>query len=243
MTSSNDLVGQRVAVLGGTSGIGLAVAEAAAGAGAAVTVASSRKENVERALDRLPAGADGQVADLTDAANVRELFDRLGEIDHLVYTAGDPLLLAPVAEIDLAAARDFFAVRYFGALAAVQAAVPKLRAGGSITLTSGTAGARPMPGTAVTSSLCTAMEGLTRALAVELAPIRVNAVMPGVVRSNLWAPLPGEAREQLYEATAAAAPLKRVGEVEDIADAYLFYMTQRHATGTVLMLDGGSVLV
>lgn len=143
--SLDDLAGQRVVVLGGTSGIGLAVAEAAAGAGAAVTVASSRKENVDRALGRLPADASGHVLDLTDTARVAELFDRLGEIDHLVYTAGDPLLLAPVADIDLAAARDFFAVRYFGALAAVQAAAPKLREGGSITLTSGTAGPRPMP--------------------------------------------------------------------------------------------------
>ncbi|MEV5572096.1 SDR family oxidoreductase [Spirillospora sp. NPDC052269] len=242
MSPFDKLAGQRVVVLGGTSGIGLAVAEAAAAAGAVVTVASSRKENVERALDRLPAGASGEVADLTDPAHVRELFDRLGEIDHLVYTAGDPLLLAPVTELDLDAARDFFSLRYFGVLAAVQAAVPKLREGGSITLTSGTAGLRPMPGTAVTSSICAAMEGLTRALAVELAPIRVNAVMPGVVRSNLWAPLPDDVREGLYAGTADATPLKRVGEVDDIAEAYLFTMTQRHATGTVTVLDGGAIL-
>ncbi|MFC5187455.1 SDR family oxidoreductase [Actinomadura harenae] len=242
MPPFDKLAGQRVVVLGGTSGIGLAVAEAAAAAGAVVTVASSRKENVERALDRLPAGSTGEVADLTDPALVRDLFARLGEIDHLVYTAGDPLPLAPVTEIDLDAARDFFALRYFGVLAAVQAAVPKLREGGSITLTTGTAGPRPVPGAAVTASICGAMEGLTRALAVELAPIRVNAVMPGVVRSNLWASLPDDFREQLYADTAAATPLNRVGEVDDIAEAYLYTMTQRHATGTIMTLDGGAVL-
>lgn len=242
MSPFDKLADRRVVVLGGTSGIGLAVAEAAAAAGAAVTVASSRKANVESALGRLPAGAAGEVVDLTDAPRVRELFDRLGEIDHLVYTAGDPLLLAPVADLDLDAARDFFTLRYFGVLAAVQAAVPKLREGGSITLTTGTAGPRPVPGAAVTASVCGAMEGLTRALAVELAPIRVNAVMPGVVRSNLWAPLPDDFREQLYAGTADTTPLKRIGEVDDIAEAYLYLMTQRHATGTVQVLDGGAVL-
>jgi NAD(P)-dependent dehydrogenase (short-subunit alcohol dehydrogenase family) len=235
-------MGKRVVVLGGTSGIGFAVAATAAAAGAAVTVVSSQKANIDRAVGELGAGADGRVADLTDPGQVRSLFDALGDIDHLVYTAGGPLLLAPVNDLDLGAARDFFTLRYFGALAAVQAAAPHLRPGGSITLTTGTAGPRPMPGSAVTSSICGALEALTRALAVELAPIRVNAVMPGVVRSNLWAPLPGGTREQFYQDTAATAPLRRVGEVDDIAQAYVFYMTQRHATGTVLVLDGGAVL-
>ncbi|WP_131737827.1 SDR family oxidoreductase [Actinomadura roseirufa] len=241
MSLDERLTGERVVVLGGTSGIGLAVASAAAGAGAAVTVVSSRKGNVDGAVEHLP-GADGRIADLTDAAQVRDLFDVLGDIDHLVYTAGDPLLLAPVADLDLDAARDFFTLRYFGALSAVQAAAPRIRAGGSITLTTGTAGPRPVPGSSVTSSLCGALEGLTRALAVELAPIRVNAVMPGVVRSNLWNPLPGDVREQLYSDAAAGSPLRRIGEVDDIAAAYLFYMTQPHATGAVLVLDGGAVL-
>jgi NAD(P)-dependent dehydrogenase (short-subunit alcohol dehydrogenase family) len=236
------LEGKRVVVLGGTSGIGFAIAESAAAHGATVIVVSSRKANVDRAVEQLPAGADGRVADLTNPGQVRDLFETLGDLDHLVYTAGDPLLLTPVADLDLDAAREFFTVRYFGALSAVKAAVPHLRGDASITLTTGTAGPRPMPGSTLASSICGAMEGLTRALAVELAPIRVNAVMPGVVRSNLWAQLPDDARAQLYRDTVATAPLHRVGEVDDIATAYLFYMTQRHATGTVLVLDGGAVL-
>ncbi|MVU77943.1 SDR family oxidoreductase [Nocardia sp. ET3-3] len=235
------LDGQRIVILGGTSGIGYAVAAATAAQGAKVTVVSSRRANVDKALAELPAGTTGIVADLNDADRIRAMFGELGAIDHLVYTAGEPLLLSPVADLDLDSARKFFELRYFSVLAAVQAAAPHLRADGSITLTTGTAGPRPVPGSSVTSSVCGAVEALTRALAVELAPIRVNAVMPGVVRSPLWN-FPEDLREQFYADTAAATPLRRIAEVDDIAQAFVFFLTQPHATATILPLDGGAVL-
>ncbi|WP_216895854.1 SDR family oxidoreductase [Nocardia alni] len=237
------LTGQHVAVLGGTSGIGLAVAAAAAEQDAKVTVVSSRQTSVDRAKAELPSGVTGRVTNLADAGQVRDLFDTLGPLDHLVYTAGDPLLLTPLADLDIDTARKFFELRYFGALTAVQAAAPHLAPTGSITLTSGTAGIRPGPGFVVAASVCTAMEGLTRALAVELAPIRVNAVMPGVVRTPLWDPMPQDMRDQLYRDNAAATPLRRVAGPDDIARGYLYFLSQPHATGTVITLDGGAVLV
>lgn len=235
------LAGQHVVVLGGTSGIGFAVASAVADQGAKVTVVSSRRANVDRALAALPTGSAGLVADLTDGEGVGDLFGELGALDHLVYTAGEELLLSPLADLDVAAARKFFELRYFSVLTAVQAAAARLRPDGSITLTTGTAGPRPVPGSIVASSLCGAIEALTRALAVELAPIRVNAVQPGVVRSPLWT-FPDDIRDQFYRDTAANTPLRRIGEVDDIAQAYLFFLTQPHATGTVLTLDGGAML-
>jgi NAD(P)-dependent dehydrogenase (short-subunit alcohol dehydrogenase family) len=237
-----DLREQRVVVLGGTSGIGLAVATAASRRGARVTVVSSNKSRVDRAVAELAAGASGQAVDLTDTDAVQALFDGLGAIDHLVYTAGEPLALMPVDGLDLERARQFFELRYFGALAAVRAAAPHLPPGGSITLTSGTAGDRPGPGWSVASSICGALASLTRALAVELAPIRVNAVAPGVVRSPLWDSMDDADREQFYSETAAAIPLGRVGEIYEIAEAYLFFVTQEFSTGSILTLDGGSVL-
>ncbi|GAB3987223.1 SDR family oxidoreductase [Actinoallomurus acanthiterrae] len=237
-----DLQGQRVVVLGGTSGIGLATAEAASRQGAVVTVASSRQSSVDRALTRLPDGSDGRVVDLADTRAVAALFDELGEFDHLVYSAGEPLTLMPLDTLDLDAARNFFTLRYFGALAAVRAAVPHLRKDGSITLTTGVAKDRPGPGWAVAASICGAMESLTKALAVELAPIRVNAVSPGVVRSPLWSGMGEADRERMYAEVGGAIPAGRVGEVEDIARAYVFLMTEPFGTGTVLTVDGGSVL-
>jgi NAD(P)-dependent dehydrogenase (short-subunit alcohol dehydrogenase family) len=237
-----ELHGQRVVILGGTSGIGLATAHAAARCGAEVTVVSRQPASVDRALAELPPGTGGRAADLTDPAVARSLFSDLGGIDHLVFTAGEPLALMNLADLDLDKAREFFALRYFGALAAVHAAAPHLRPGGSITLTTGTAGRRPAPGWAVAASICGAIESLTRALAVELAPIRVNAVCPGVVRSPLWASMTRASREQLYRDTAASIPAGRVGETSDIARAYLYCLTQPFATGSILTVDGGTAL-
>jgi NAD(P)-dependent dehydrogenase (short-subunit alcohol dehydrogenase family) len=241
-TQLTDLRGQRVVVLGGTSGTGLATAWAAIDHGAEVTVVSSNKANVDRALAELPTGARGQAADLTDPDLVLKLFDDLGPIDHLVFTAGEPLTLMPLENLDLDRARQAFELRYYGALWAAHAAEPHLRPGGSITLTTGTAGRRPDPGWAVASSICGAIESLTRALAVELAPIRVNAVSPGVVRSPLWDSMGEASRDQFYRDTAAAIPAGRVGEVADVARAYLYCLTQPFATGTILTVDGGTVL-
>ena len=232
----------RTVILGGTSGIGLAVAAAAEKEGMAVTVVSSRRSSVDLALSEVP-GTTGAVVDLSDDAAVAAFFAGAGEFDHLVYTAGEQLALMPVAGLDLDEARKFFGLRYFGALGAVRSALPHLSAHGSITLTSGTAAARGGPGWSVASSICGAVEGLTRSLAVELAPLRVNAVAPGVVRSPLWQNIAEADREQMYDQIGAAIPADRVGEVEDVARAYLYCITQTWVTGTVLTTDGGSVLV
>lgn len=167
---------QRVVLLGGTSGIGLATARLATAHGATVIVASSNPESVRRALGVLPASASGTVCDLTDPAAVGAFFDRLDPFDHLVYTAGEALSLLEIRSLDLARARQAFELRYFGALNAVHAATPKIRR--SVVLTSGTAADRPGAGWSVAASICGATDALVRALAVELAPLRVNAVKP-----------------------------------------------------------------
>ncbi|MFF0225404.1 SDR family oxidoreductase [Streptomyces sp. NPDC004629] len=237
------LRGQRVVVVGGTSGIGFAVAEAATQDGAAVVVASRRQESVDAALRRLPPGAEGQPLDATDETAVRAFFERIGAFDHLVYTAGESLLMTGLAEADLAQARRFLDTRLWGAYAAVKYAAPVIREGGSVVLTTGTAGRRPLPGTTVAASLCGAMESLTRALALELAPLRVNAVSPGVVRTDLWREMSEEDRAGLFESSAAALPVGRVGTPQDVAEAYLYLMRGGYSTGSVVVVDGGGLLV
>lgn len=228
---------QRVVVLGGTSGIGLATARLAASQGATVIVASSNPSSVRRAVGTLGAPAAGQAVDLTDPAAVAAFFAGLDPFDHLVFTAGEALTLLEVAALDLAAARQAFELRYFGALGAVSAAVPALRPGGSVVLTTGAAADRPGPGWSVAASICGATDSLVRALAVELAPLRVNAVKPGVVRTPLW-------RDAFdYDETARQLPVQRVGEPEDVAAAYVYLMNQPYATGSIVSVDGGYVLV
>ncbi|GAA3986765.1 SDR family oxidoreductase [Streptomyces plumbiresistens] len=237
------LRGQRIVVIGGTAGIGLAVAEAAAQEGAQVVVASRRQEIVAAALERLPQGAEGRVLDVTDEDAVRAFFGRIGGFDHLVFTAGESLLLESVAESDLGRARRFLDARLWGAYTAVKYGAPSIRKGGSVVLTTGTVARRPMPGTTVAASLCGAMESLTRALALELAPLRVNVVEPGMVRTELWRDLPEETRDGMFASAAQSLPVGRVGEPEDVAEAYLYLMRGAYSTGSVVVVDGGTVLV
>jgi NAD(P)-dependent dehydrogenase (short-subunit alcohol dehydrogenase family) len=236
------LTGKRVVVLGGTSGIGLATADLASQLGAEVTVASSNPDTVKRALETLPPATTGDVADLTDNTDVAGLFDRIGLFDHLVFTAGESLTMLELRAMDLNRARKAFELRYFGMLGAVSAAVPHLRPGGSIVLTSGTAGDRPSAGWSIAASICGAIDSVVRAMAVELAPLRVNAVKPGVIRSPLWSNLDEQTRTALYDGTARSIPLGRVGEPEDVAQAYVYLMNQEFATGTIVTVDGGIVL-
>jgi NAD(P)-dependent dehydrogenase (short-subunit alcohol dehydrogenase family) len=232
----------RVLVIGGTSGIGLGVATAVAERGALPIVASRRQSSVDRALAQLPEVARGATVDLTDAASLDQLARDIGDIDHLVFTAGESLVLAPLTDLTRDRITGFFQTRFVGALSAVRAFAPRIAEGGSITLTSGTAAEQPGFG-ALPVSVCGAMNALTTALAVELAPIRVNAVAPGVVRTPLWGTMTEADRQTMYDAAAQRLPLGRVGEVDDAALAYVYCMEQTYGTGVVLKVDGGTVLV
>src|SRR3954469_16798963 len=234
---------QRIVILGGTSGIGLATAERAAADGATVIVASSSPDRIDAALERLPASAEGYTVNVRHEEEIRDLFSRLGSFDHLAFTAGETLQIGAIADTDLEAARLALDVRLWGAYAAVKHSVAHLRPGGSIVLSSGIAGTRPEPDWTVAASICGALEALTRALAVELAPIRVNAVAPGVIRSNLWRNMSDDDRSAMYDALAQALPAGRAGEVQDVAETFLYLMRNRYSTGTVVTIDGGSVLV
>jgi NAD(P)-dependent dehydrogenase (short-subunit alcohol dehydrogenase family) len=237
------LEGKRVVLLGGTAGIGLATAQAAAAAGARVVAVSSNPDNVAKALAELPAGAQGETVDLTREPEIKALFARLGAFDHLVYTAGESLALFPLHDVEIAAAQRFFQTRYWGAYTSVKYAAPHINAGGSIVLSSGGAVQRPMPGWTVPASILGAIEALGRALAVELAPIRVNVVRPGLVRTELWREFPVEARDELFRTHGGALPAGRVGEASDLARSYLHLMEQEYATGAILTVDGGGVLI
>jgi NAD(P)-dependent dehydrogenase (short-subunit alcohol dehydrogenase family) len=243
MPRENGFENKRVVIVGGSSGIGLAVAEQVALQGAEVVIVSGNAARVQGAVKSIGGKAQGQAVDVSDERAVENFFAKLGAFDHLIFTAGDSLQLHQLADTDLKQARRAFELRYWSALATVKYGSPQIRKGGSIVLTTGVAGRRPHSGWVIAASVCGTIEALTRALAIELAPIRVNAVSPGVVRTNLWQNMTSSEREGLYESVGKRLPVGRVGEAHDIAQAFLFLMNEGFSTGQTVVVDGGTVLV
>jgi NAD(P)-dependent dehydrogenase (short-subunit alcohol dehydrogenase family) len=241
-TNPMSVAGKKIVVIGGTSGIGYAVADQAVAAGARVVVASSSQDRVDSAVKRLGAGAEGRRLDVADGEAIAAFFDAVGAFDHLVYTAGESLLLKPLAETTPQEARTVFERRFWGAFLAAKHAAPNLREGGSITFSSGVLAVRPLRGTAPTAAVTGGIEALSRALAVELAPLRVNVVRPGMIRTELWdgsVPDP----DAFLQEEGARLLTRRVGTAEQAARAYLFALSNPYVTGSTLTIDGGAVLV
>lgn len=236
------LEGKRVVVVGGTSGIGLASAEAALAAGAEVVLCSRSGEKVEAALAQLGDGARGEVVDAADEGALEAFFERLDGLDHLFVT---PSKLVPtlVAEAGTEQVRPSLDLRFWAAFHSAKYAAARIAANGSITFMSGIAGRSPIPREAVAGGSCAAVESLMRSLAIELAPVRVNALAPGYVDTPLLDDFLGEARESRVAEIGAGLPVGRIGRAEEIAEAALFLMSNGYMNGHVLVIDGGHVLV
>jgi NAD(P)-dependent dehydrogenase (short-subunit alcohol dehydrogenase family) len=213
--------------VGGSSGIGLASARLAVAAGWDVVIASRNPDAVDIDAERL-------VLDISDDASVRDAFGALGPIDHLVFS---PVARAsgPARELDLVVARRAFETKLWGPFAAVQAADVHE----SIVFVSGVAAATPMRGGSATAAVNGAIEALVRTLAVELAPVRVNAVSPGIVATPTWDAMAPADRDAMFDRLAGALPAGRVGAAEELAAAVWLLLTNGFVTGTVLAVDGG----
>jgi NAD(P)-dependent dehydrogenase (short-subunit alcohol dehydrogenase family) len=237
----------RVVIIGGGSGIGLEVARMAVSDHAEVVLVGRSEERLQDALRRLGTGrVEVLSCDIGERAEVAALFERIGELDHLVITAAD-LPYGPVStlsEVDLMRA---VRSKFLGPVFAAQEASSRIRPGGSITFTSGIAAQRPMRGGATAAAVNSGLEGLARALAVELAPVRVNVVSPGWTDTPIWDRIAGAApknwKQESFDAMALRLPVGRIGQVGDIAQAFMFLMKNQFVTGSVVDVDGGHRLV
>ncbi|WP_428391950.1 SDR family oxidoreductase [Lichenicoccus sp.] len=239
--ASLSLDGKRVVVIGGSSGIGFAVAQLAREVGAEVVIASSRAATVDAAVERLR-GSMGRVVDLRDEAGVAGFFAELGPFDHLTMTAGDwtGAMFGPTSEIDLAQTREGLTVRFLGALAVAKHSSGTIARDGSITLTSGMLAHRPMKGAPIATAMAGAIEHLARGLAVDLAPVRVNAVCPGLILTEHVQQTMPEAAQKGF---VASLPLARAATPAEAAHAYVYLMLNAYATGQILPVDGGGLVV
>ena len=231
------LAGKKVVVVGGSSGIGFSTAELAKSEGAEVIIASHNPERLNAAAAKL--GVTAIAADVTSDDSIASLFKKCGPVDHVVLTAAQ-LRTGPFKTVAMEDVRATMESKFWGAWRVARSA--EINAGGSLTLVSGFLSVRPRPNSAIVGAANGALESLARSLALELAPVRVNAVSPGIIDTPIRAAMPEAARKDMLAKTAAALPVGRVGTGEDIARQILAFMTIGFATGSIVYLDGGALI-
>jgi NAD(P)-dependent dehydrogenase (short-subunit alcohol dehydrogenase family) len=235
--------GQRVVVIGASAGIGEATASAFAARGAAVVITGRSKDRLDQAARRIGHPVEVAELDATDRGALDAFFATSGTIDHLILTASPGAAGAgPFASLDEAALRQAFDGKFFAHVKAIQAALPRLRPDGSVTIVSAASARSAFAGTAGLAAANGALEAIVAPLAVELAPLRVNAVSPGVIDTQWWHAMPADQRRAYFDAAAAVTPVRRIGRPEDVAGAIVYLADASFVTGTVLECTGGANL-
>ncbi|WFC61464.1 SDR family oxidoreductase [Pseudomonas sp. REST10] len=212
-------------IVGGHTGIGWALADALRERPGRVLVASRRSG-----------------LDVTDPSAVERYFEAIGTIDHLIFTAGSQAPGGQLLDMDLSTARAAFDTKFWGSLAVAKVGARYLRAGGSLTLTSGFLARRAVPGTFVKTAMNAALEAVAKVLARELAPLRVNVVSPGLTDSEAYAGMAEDARLAMLQRAANNLPVGRVGRPQDLAQGYLLAIDNPFMTGAVIDIDGGALI-
>ena len=238
--TESSLVGTRVVLLGG-GGISREIARRAVEDGAAVFFGSRSLDAARSFTATLGDQATPIRVDLTDEVSIAALAESVGEADHVVSAAASPAN-GPIAGLDREAILRAFDAKVFGPMLLAKHFRDRFRPGGSLLLFSGVVAWRPAPERVVMGTANGAVDFLTRALAVELAPVRVNAISPGITDSGSWDSL-GDARDAFFTATAERVPARRVGTTVDLARASIAALTNPFMTGTTLHVDGGGRLV
>ncbi|MEI9931752.1 MAG: SDR family oxidoreductase [Rhizomicrobium sp.] len=232
---------KHVLVIGGGSGIGFGIAKGAAEEGAKVMIASRNAEKIAEKAKSI--GATGAVLDVREEANIAQFFKEHSGFDHIAFTAGDSdgLGFGVLSDLDLKLAASRFNTRFWGAVAVAKHGAMHLPPGGSYTFTNGMLAHRPMKGMPIVSASAMAAEGLALGLAVDLAPVRVNCVCPGLIDTELLNRY-GEARHEMVKAISQKQLIPRPGTPAEAAEAYLTCMRNTFMTGQILKIEGGIAL-
>ena len=246
--------GHSILIIGGSSGIGAAVAKLAAGQGAHISIASSNPDRVANAVQELQrvvpaAQVKGYTCDLAHKDVEHQLESLLtkvtaatgGRLNHIIYTAGvfNPLPLNAVTIDSLTSSGQ---VGYFGPLLLAKLAPRFVNKSyrSSLIFTSGRIAEKPIPNTTVAAGWGSALSGMTRGLALDLAPIRINVVSPGITDTSMYGP--DAQRGPMMQMFAKSALLGKVGEVEEVAEAYIYLMRDTNNTGSTVNTSGGILL-
>lgn len=235
---------QKVVITGINGGIATATANLLLQQGAEVIVTARSEEKLQRGLSALAGNTHGYTMDLLDEQSIKDCFQRIGSFDHLVTPAASATF-APLAELDFPASRELMESKQWGQMLCLHHALPYIRKNGSVSLFSGTVTQKPLPGGSSYAAVGAATEAAGRVWALELAPLRINTIVPGVIATDVWQDLLGTesaAQEQL-NAIASALPVNRVGTSDDIAKAVYFLIDNTFVNGISLVVDGGHRLI
>lgn len=233
------LSNKRVLVVGGSSGIGMAVAQQAAEAGAAVTIASRSVDKLAKAAQAIGHAVQTVALDTADEAGIDAFFAAHGKWDHIVISAAQTPT-GPVRQLSLDDAKRAMDSKFWGAYRLARSA--RIAERGSLTFITGFLSERPSASSVLQGAINAALESLSRGLALELSPVRVNSVSPGLIDTPLWSKMDDANKNAMFERVAGSLPAKVIGQPSDIANAVIFVMTTPFATGSTVRVDGGGVI-
>lgn len=251
---ASKLSGSRVVLLGGTGGVGIGLVRALIENDAIIVISSSREAKVKEVITSLQseypeARISGHVCNLASQdveANIEALFKQVGEIDHIVYMAGDRLPMVPLEDVTLEKWQTANQVRTISALLVCKIGMRYLKKSrdSSIVLTGGSIAEKPIAGGwSMLACIGAGISGMTRQLAFDMAPIRVNCVAPGVIETDLWAGMGEEGAKAFLKSHESKMPTQKVGQPEDLAEAYLYCLKDKNATGSIINSNSGAFLV
>ena len=235
--------GQHVYVMGGSYGVGEATARAFAAAGANVVITSRSQQRLDAAAARIGPSVQPHTLDATDPGAVTAFFENIKNVDHLVLALSPgAVAVGPLAGLEERDLRTAFDGKFFAHVRVLHAAAPHLSRDGSVTFLSVASARSAAPGTAGLAAANGAIEAMVPPLAAELAPVRVNAVSPGIIDTSWWDGMPADQKDAYFQGVAATSPVGRVGHPDDVAGAILYLAGNTFITGTVLDVSGGLTL-
>ncbi len=231
---NNVLENKTVLIVGGSSGIGLSVAQALQKHGSKLIIAS-RSAHSKRAeiVPLLDDKVITQNMDITRSVDIERFWGDSSQIDHLIFTVRPNYSTELFADTDIIQAKAAFDVKFWGEYHFIQKSLNKLRAGGSIIMTSGIAGTKVYPRSSTMALINSATETLVKSLALEISPLRINAVCPGFIRP----------KSESVTQYAQSFPLQRLGTIDEVCEAYLYLLKSTYVTGSVITVDGGATLI
>jgi len=233
------LKNKTVLVVGGSSGIGLAIAKASAAIGAKVIIASRSEKKLAKALQTLSGDQVKAISvDITNSSSIEKLFSKTGKIDHMQISASE-VTFEPFETISIDTAKRSFESKFWGPFMLVKAALPHISKEGSMTLFSGIAGQKPAKGAEVVSAINNAIDGLAKALAISLSPVRVNSISPGLIDTPIYKNFDKKVMEEIFDVFSKQLLVKRYGLAEEVASTAIYLMTNHYVTGTTQLIDGG----